>query len=321
MAFAPIALFAFRRPDHLRRTIEALKACPEFSQSPLFVYCDGPRNDADRPSVTAARNVARAMLDGFNATMIESAENRGLAKSIIAGVGELCEKYGRAIVVEDDLLVSPDFLAYMNAALDRYAGNDRVFQVSGYMFPIDHPRSDNALFLPLTTSWGWATWSRAWKKFDHAGHGIEALRKDRSLRRRFDLNGAYPYYAMLRDQQAGKVDSWAIRWYLSVFLSEGLVLFPAASQVRNVGFDGSGRNCGEMGAVVFSDLGRESFYGKQVGLPDDVAIDEAVLAQVTSHLRAARRRAVMASVSRRFSQALPAFLRNSGVSRQPGARA
>src|SRR3990172_5071559 len=140
MAFAPIALFAFRRPDHLRRTIEALKACSEFSRSPIFVYCDGPRNDADRPSVMAARNVARAMLDGFETTMIESAENRGLAKSIIAGVGELCEKYGRVIVVEDDLAVSSSFLAYMNAALDRYAGNDQVFQVSGYMFPVDRPR-------------------------------------------------------------------------------------------------------------------------------------------------------------------------------------
>lgn len=322
MAFAPIAIFAYRRPDHLRRTIEALKACPEFSCSPIFVYCDGPRNDADQPLVMAARNIARAMLDGFDSTIIESVANRGLANSIIGGVGELCEKFGRVIVVEDDLVVSPYFLAYMNAALDRYAGDDRVFQVSGYMFPLDPPRTDKALFLPFTTSWGWATWSRAWKHFDHAGRGIEVLRKDRSLRRRFDLGGAYPYYAMLRKQHAGRVDSWAIRWYLSVFLNSGLVLYPATSLVRNNGFDGSGENCGDMGAVVFPGVASESVSdGNAERFPDEPAIDRAVYAQVASYLRMAQRRVVMATMSRKLSGFIPAFWKRSDVERRPGARA
>ena len=262
------------------------------------------------------------MLDGFETTMIESAENRGLAKSIIAGVGELCEKYGRVIVVEDDLAVSSSFLAYMNAALDRYAGNDQVFQVSGYMFPVDRPRADKALFLPFTTSWGWATWSRAWKKFDHAGCGIEVLRKDRCLRRRFDLGGAYPYYAMLRRQGAGRVDSWAIRWYLSVFLNNGLVLYPATSHVRNNGFDGSGENCGDMGAVVFPGVACESVIeGNPERFPDELVIDDAAFGQVASYLRKAQRRVVMASMSRKLSRFIPAFWKRSDVARDSSVRA
>ncbi|MCI0663326.1 MAG: glycosyltransferase, partial [Acidobacteria bacterium] len=160
-SLAPVALFAYRRPEHLRRTIEALKACPEFSRSPITVYCDGPRNDSDRPMVIVARDVARSTLDGLDATMIESAENRGLAKSIMTGVSEHCDKFGRVIVVEDDLIVSPGFLTYMNAALDRYAGDETVYQVSGYAFPVNHSGSDKAKFLPVTTSWGWGTWKRA----------------------------------------------------------------------------------------------------------------------------------------------------------------
>lgn len=242
MTLAPIALFAFRRPEHLRKTIEALKICPEFSASPVYVYCDGPRTATDRISVTAVRNVARAMLDGFHVTMVESAENRGLANSIISGVGDLCEKHGRVIVVEDDLLVSPGFLAYMNVALRQFAGNEQVMQVAGHAFLADRPgqRSRNAFFLPFVSSWGWATWQRAWAHFDKCAAGWERLMVDPAMRARFDLDGAYAYTGLLKKQMEGSIDSWAIRWYWSVFRANGLVLYPPESMVTNIGFDGSG---------------------------------------------------------------------------------
>ena len=173
-------------------------------------------------------------------TVVERSRNLGLANSIIEGVTRLCTERGRVIVVEDDLTVSRHFLEYMNQALDRYADDERVMQVSGYMFPVSLGTETDALFLPLTTSWGWACWQRSWKKFDPGGSGREALSRDPSMRRRFNLDGAYDYAGMLDAQAAGKIDSWAIRWYLSVFLRGGLVLYPARTLVRNLGFDDSG---------------------------------------------------------------------------------
>jgi hypothetical protein len=268
--------------------------------------------------VAAARDVARATLDGLDATMIESAENRGLAKSIMAGVSELCDKFGRVIVVEDDLIVSPSFLTYMNAALERYARDESVFQVSGYAFPVNHSGSDKAMFLPVTTSWGWGTWKRAWDKFANTARDFEVLRNNRSIRRRFDLGGAYPYYAMLQRQRAGRVDSWAIRWYLSVFVNRGLVLYPATSHVKNIGFDGSGRNCGDLGAVVFPDTvtaGAEEVEPDR--FPDQVSVDELALVEVASHLRKARRRAAMTSMTRRLTRLFPAVIRQFDSQKQP----
>jgi hypothetical protein len=237
---APIVIFAYRRPEHLHHTLASLMRCDGFGQSPVIVYGDGPRNAEEGAAVMATREVAATML-GDRAEYHFSEENRGLSRSVIAGVGEVVERFGRAIVVEDDLELGSTFLTFMNRALDRYADDARVFQVSGYMFDVPELRAtQSALFLPLTTSWGWATWKRAWDQFDPLATGWDALHADRALRRRFNLDGAYDYTTMLFRQMTGQRDSWAIRWYWTVFKAHGLVLFPPVSLVRNTGFDGSG---------------------------------------------------------------------------------
>jgi hypothetical protein len=241
---APIALFVFKRPEHTRRTLEALARNPEFADSPLHVFCDGSRRPGDDAAVLATREVVRNWAHPRKA--IHAAPgNRGLAASIIEGVSRLCASYGRVIVVEDDLVVAPVFLDFLNRALDRYSDEPQVMQVSGHMFPVDlavgHP---DAVFMPFITSWGWATWHRAWQCFDSTAAEFERLSKDRALRRRFDLDDCYPYFRMLKKQKAGLIDSWAIRWYLSVFMRNGLVLYPSRSLVSNEGFDGTGTHCG-----------------------------------------------------------------------------
>jgi hypothetical protein len=240
MTPSPIALFAYNRPLHLQRTVEALRQNSMAAASHLHVFCDGPASRESEAAVLQVRAFART-IDGFaSVTVHERDTNLGLAKSIIDGVTRLCEDHGRIIVVEDDLLVSPRFLDYMNRALDRYEAEPSVMQVSGHMFPVEVAVSEDAFFLPFVTSWGWATWTRAWRWFDADAKGYARLSADPALRRAFNMDGAYDYFGMLAKQQRGEVDSWAIRWNLSVFLQGGLVLYPRRSLVRNLGFDGSG---------------------------------------------------------------------------------
>jgi hypothetical protein len=240
VASAPIVVFAYRRPDHLRRTLRSLMDCDGFEGSPVVVYCDGQKNAEERRSTEATREVAREML-GSRAEYHFSDSNLGLSQSVIHGVTSVTRRFGRAIVIEDDLQLAPDFLGYMNAALDRYADDPAVFQISGYMFDVpEFADRRDALFLPLTVSWGWATWQRAWNVFDPDASGWESLRSDRDMRRRFNLAGAYDYATMLENQMAGRTDSWAVRWYWTVFRAGGLVLFPPRSLVGNTGMDGSG---------------------------------------------------------------------------------
>lgn len=241
----PIALFVFKRPDHTLRTLESLSRNPQYRDLPLFVFCDGARRDNEMASVEATREVVRNF-DHPAMTVIERQENWGLARSVIAGVGDLCSKFGRAIVLEDDLILSPGFLSFMLAALDRYENEPQVMQIAGYAFPVDGFRpSDSVLFLPFISSWGWATWERAWNQFDARATGWETLLTDWPLSRRFDIDGVYPYSSMLVSQMRGEIDSWAIRWNWSVFKSNGMVVYPPVSLVTNIGFDGSGTHRSE----------------------------------------------------------------------------
>ena len=277
---APIALFVFRRPDKTRATLESLARCRGIDNSDLFIFCDGPRDANDDRAVAEVR----AIVDAFNhpqKTLIISTENQGLARSIIAGVTRLCEQYGRVIVVEDDLTVSSTFLDYMNTGLDTFADDPRVMQISGFTFA----RSDTspnlaARFLPVTTSWGWATWSRSWRDFDPNAQDSDVMRSNYALRSRFDLGGLFGYYDMLERQKAGRIDSWAIRWYWSVFRRDGLVLYPPTSLVRNDGLDSSGTHTSRS-KILWRRLNHELLESLPP-MPDQVAIDHAALAELAS---------------------------------------
>lgn len=284
-ALAPIALFAYNRPHHLAQVVAALLRDPFAAASDLHVFCDGPKTAAAAAGVAAVRVQARAIAGFRSVTVVEQERNIGLAGSIIAGVTALCNRYGRVIVLEDDIVVRPGFLDFMNRALTRYCDDERVMQVTGYMFPVPSGGSDAALFLPLISCWGWATWKRAWDRFDPCARGHAALQSDANLRRRFNLLDSYPYFEMLQRQMRGGVDSWGIRWYLSVFSRSGLVLWPPQSMVANIGFDGSGTHGdGGMPNGLGPIPSREPV--QPYALPQEVAVDEAKLAQIGSLLAA-----------------------------------
>jgi hypothetical protein len=246
---APIVLFVYNRPYHARRTLESLMANNFADQSTLYIYADGAKEKASKEvleKIKKTREVIREKQWCKEVHIVEREKNLGLADSVIGGVSDIVNKYGKIIVLEDDFILSKNFLSFMNASLDRYENEERVMQISGYMFPIDFSRikmSVDAFFLPFTSSWGWATWKRSWDLFDPEMRGLEILKNNNNLREKFDLKNSYPYYRMLLNQKKGEISSWAIRFYLSVFLKKGLVLFPKKTLVLNEGFDGSGVHC------------------------------------------------------------------------------
>src|SRR5260370_19208127 len=193
---APIALFAYTRPLHLARTVAALLRDPLAAASDLHVFCDGPKTPAAAAAVREVRAFVRSITGFRSISVVEQERNIGLANSIIAGVTALCGRFGRAIVLEDDILVTPGFLDFMNAALARYVNDERVMQITGYMFPIRSDASRRALFLPLISCWGWATWKRAWDRFDADMSSYAALQSDRAMQARFGLSGSEPSSAM-----------------------------------------------------------------------------------------------------------------------------
>ena len=252
---APIVLFVYSRPEHTRRTLTALQQNPEAGSSHLYVFCDGSResdSEEQRARIRQTREVAGSQKWCGDVSIVESDQNSGLAKSIVSGVTRVCEKHGRVIVLEDDLETSTGFLRYMNDALDMYADDERVMQVSGFNVPNPFWRPSTGL-MRMTTSWGWATWGRAWQ---HYRADAEALLQeiDAGNAAAFDLDGHSFHREELEDNTTGKLRTWAVKWYASVFLRDGLTLYPRQTLVRNLGFDGTGENCFDDGEQFHSRL-------------------------------------------------------------------
>jgi hypothetical protein len=284
MTLAPIALFVYNRPEHARRTLDALRCNPLAAASDLVVFADAAKRAEHEAAVAQVRMLVRSVTGFQSVTVVERERNLGLAASITDGVGRLCAEHGRAIVLEDDLLVAPDFLSFLNSALELYKDDKRVMQVSGYMYPGRFESDADALFLPIVTCWGWATWKRAWDHYDATAAGFARLQVDADLRWRFNIGGAYDYYGMLTQQIEGRNDSWAVRWLLSVILADGLVLYPRFSLVENIGVDGSGTHGGGV-TVLQARLvpGRE--LPVPLRFPSRMETDQAALAQVQGILR------------------------------------
>ena len=264
---APIVLFVYNRPYHTRLTLAALAANPLAIDSDLIIYADGPKKPEHVASVSATRAIIRAATGFKSISLVERDENFGLARSIILGVTEVCDASGRAIVLEDDLIAAPEFLSFMNLALDRYENEEKVMQIAGYMFPVDRPQElPPAFFLRLSSTWGWATWRRAWAAFESDSEVLLKRMKDVDSYQ-FDMNGSHAYMQTLVDHRLGKLDVWGVRWYASMFLQQGLCLHPVQSFVRNIGMDGSGEHCGPSNA-----------YDVELGFPVPSQFPEEIVA-------------------------------------------
>jgi len=241
---APIAVFAFNRPEHLYRTLSALAANDLAAESDLAIFCDGPRNDAEKLRTEAVRKTARAASGFKSLAVIEQDVNQGLAPSIISGVTRMVEQYGAVIVLEDDLVTSPYFLRYMNDGLELYADNPKVASIHGWCFPHDVKDAPETFFLRGADCWSWATWKRAWALFEPDAEKLLAALRQRKLEHAFNCNGSYDYMRMLRACRDNATNSWAVRWRATAFIHDMYTLHPGRSLVQNIGADGQGSNVG-----------------------------------------------------------------------------
>ncbi|NRF39081.1 glycosyltransferase [Pedobacter foliorum] len=241
--FAPIALFVYNRPGHTARTIKFLQQNEMAAESRLFVFSDGFKSEADEKDVLEVRELLKN-IEGFKSIeVVERKENMGLAKSVIIGVSKLIKDYKQVIVFEDDLITSPYTLTYFNEALNRYRDENKVMHIGAYMYNLKGADLPETFFYRAATSWGWATWERAWQHFEP---NIDTLmaKFDKSAKSAFSIEHTMNFWKQMEDFKKGKNNSWAIRWYASIFLKGGLTLNPSQSLVNNIGHDGSGIHSG-----------------------------------------------------------------------------
>lgn len=297
MKLSPVLLYVYNRPQHLRRCVESLLDNELAKESEVFIFSDAAKDVEDAEAVSQVRQYIHS-LSGFGKIHItERDENWGLARSIIDGVTTVISEYGRVIVVEDDLVVAPYFLQFMNDALEMYKDEERVGHIQACDFTNDTSLPDTFL-IKWTGSWGWATWDRAWKHFNPDGKELLWNLEAGHLTRQFDFNGRYGFTRMLRRQIEGKNNSWAIRWNASLFLMDMLSLNVGKSLVQNTGFDGSGTNCGGGGLYA------STLYEQPLPVEKISPIEENLEARAAYERYYKRTNSFMAKAIRRIKRTL-----------------
>lgn len=244
MTLAPIALFVYNRPSHTHRTVEALKKNALAKDSNLIIFSDAPKSESQAEAVHAVRQYID-QIDGFKSvTIVERETNFGLARSIIDGVTNVVNEHGRIIVLEDDIVTSQYFLNFMNHALDYYDSEPRVWHISGWNFPINPKGLPETFFSRAMYCWGWATWADRWKHFQKDPDRLMA-EWDAAKINRFNLDGKRDFWAQVKQNSLGVLNTWGVFWYATIFEHNALCINPAVSYVENIGLDKSGENCDE----------------------------------------------------------------------------
>lgn len=231
---APIALFVYKRLQHTQKVIESLLSNETAKDSILFIFSDSAKTEIDREHVKKVREYIKNISGFKKLEIIYRDKNLGLAESIISGVTEVIETHGNVVVLEDDLVLSPYFLEYVNKGLEMYENVEEVISIHGYIYPLKKTLPET-FFLKGADCWGWATWKRGWYLFEQNAQKLITEICERNLENEFDLNGAVKNVKMLKKQLKGENDSWAIRWHASAFLKNKYTLYPGRSLVQNIG--------------------------------------------------------------------------------------
>lgn len=245
---APIVFFGFNRPLHTRQVLESLSRNPLAAESLLYIFIDGPKPGANEAALNAIAEVKKVIREKqwCKEVHIEEAEtNKGLIKANVEGVTKIINQYGKMIAIEDDNLLSPGFLQFMNDALNFYENNPKVMHIAAFRRPdLNHVDvKESTYFFYHTTTWGWATWKRAWDNYSLDAMAVREKVKKKGHINKLNMDNTFEFYWGLKAVALGKLRSWNAIWHSTVFLNDGLCLYPQKSLVANIGHDGSGTNC------------------------------------------------------------------------------
>jgi hypothetical protein len=245
---APVVLFVYNRPWHVRQTLDSLSNNFLADQSELIVFADGPKQNAPKEEITKiteVRNVVKEKKWCKSVNLVEFEFNKGLADSIIQGVTQIVNNYGRVIVLEDDLILSKFFLKYTNEALDFFENEPKVMHIAGHSFPLKGIKQD-IYFLNYVSPIGWATWKNRWEYLEKDADLLISKLHDLPDFDLVNYNCGFgnEFYEQLIRNADKRLKTWAVKWHTSIFLNGGVTLFPKHSLIDNIGFDNSGEHCG-----------------------------------------------------------------------------
>jgi len=235
---APIAIFTYIRLRKLKKIINSLKKNRISTKSEIFIFSDGAKNKFDLNKVNRVRKYLKT-INGFKKkNLIFRKKNLGNGDNIINGVTEVLKKNKKIIVVEDDLEIKIGFLTFMNACLNKYYLDKKVWHVGAWNFDLNKRGDYDIFFSKIMNCWGWGTWANRWIFFKkNPDMFIKYFDRFPAKKKIFNLNNRINYYNQLKRNKNKTINTWAVFWYAQIFKNNGLCISPNLSLVNNNGFD------------------------------------------------------------------------------------
>lgn len=238
---APIILFVYKRINILKKVIESLKKNKLSKFSEIYVFSDGYKNLDDKKKVLKVREFLKKIKGFKKVTIVYRKYNLGLAENIIDGTSTILKIKKKGIILEDDIIVSSNFLDFMNLSLEKFKYKKKVWHINGWNYQIKELAHNDIFYWRGMHCWGWATWYDRWKNFKKNPEQLIKLFDNRAIKK-FNYDGYYNFWNQVLRNYKSKINTWAIFWYATIFLNKGLCLSPRNSLTINIGYDTTATN-------------------------------------------------------------------------------
>lgn len=238
-----IGVFCYKRAAKLKASMEALLMNPECRQMEVIFFCDGHKGEKDLPGVTATRDYIES-LQGFKKIHKHFRErNLSTGPNFFAGINYLRDNYEQFIVVEDDLVVTPNYVRYMLDALDFYRDELSVFCISGFAFPLrKNGYPYDTVIHERFCSYGWASWGAKVKGVIWDNEGLQHLIDSTPNFKRHLNEQGMDLSRILNKQLSGAISTWDVQMQVHVAKHHMKVVYPVLSKAHNIGFDNESTN-------------------------------------------------------------------------------
>lgn len=244
--YAPIIVTVYDRLDHLKRCIDSLLLNDLACESELIIISDAAYREIDVEKIEAVRKYALSVVGFKKKVLLFRDKNMGAHKSAGEGIKDVLKMHDRFLFLEDDIVVAPDFLRFINEGLSYYENDINVFSICGFTpdFKLPQDYQKDIYFYPCNSPWGFATWRDRWEKVNRDRYDrYSELKKDKDAYKRFVSIGFYIKGILLADSK-GEIEAGDLRIYYHMFKNNMCSVYPVKSKTQNWGFDGTGEHCG-----------------------------------------------------------------------------
>lgn len=266
----PILLIIFNRPEKTKRVFDAIKT---YRPKTLFIAGDGPRNTAERLLCEDARKIIEKINWECDVKTLFQEKNLGCKYGPITAIDWFFKNVEDGIILEDDCLPSPSFFYFCENLLEYYKETPEIMHISGNNFQNGISRGDknsSYYFSKYTHSWGWATWKRAWLKFDPAIKDFQNFYNKNLINEIPIAKESKRFWIKNFKRNIIKKDSWDSLWMYAVWYNGGISVIPQKNLVKNIGFDNSATHTKKVHGKIF-----ESENINNIIHPKNIKIDKS----------------------------------------------